>query len=63
MGLIARKSKLENIYQSKKGKDSFSRTLSTHIDNALKEWAHAFQEGMASPLNTHYLHYWSSTLV
>eukprot|EP00983_Pelagomonas_calceolata_P032554 1020744-Pelagomonas_calceolata.AAC.2 len=62
MGLLARKTVLENKYQSRKGKDTFSWTLPPYIHNALQKWAHANQEEEASSMdyNTQYLHYWSS---
>jgi ribonuclease HI len=53
---------LEDKYQSKKIKDSFSRTLPPHIHSAFQKWAQVTQEKMASPLdfNPQYQHYWSS---
>eukprot|EP00983_Pelagomonas_calceolata_P058408 1145475-Pelagomonas_calceolata.AAC.2 len=64
MGLLANKTKLENKYQSKRIRDSFSWTLPPCIHNAFQNWTHATQEKMAPPLdyNTLYLHYWSSDL-
>eukprot|EP00983_Pelagomonas_calceolata_P074010 1152360-Pelagomonas_calceolata.AAC.1 len=51
IGLPARKTKLDNKYQSKRSKDSFSQTLPPDIHNAFQNWTHATQEEMASPLD------------
>eukprot|EP00983_Pelagomonas_calceolata_P115194 1160171-Pelagomonas_calceolata.AAC.1 len=51
LGLLARKVKLEDKYQSKKIKDSFSRTLPPHTHSTFQEWAYVTQEKMASPLD------------
>eukprot|EP00983_Pelagomonas_calceolata_P048377 1141025-Pelagomonas_calceolata.AAC.7 len=51
MRFLAHKIVLQNKYQSKRIKDSFSRMLPPHIHKALQDWIHATQQKMASPLD------------
>eukprot|EP00983_Pelagomonas_calceolata_P021828 684441-Pelagomonas_calceolata.AAC.1 len=62
LGLLAHKDKFKDNYQSKKIKNSYSRTLPPHIHSAFQKWVRVTQEKMTSPLNykAHYHHYWSS---
>eukprot|EP00983_Pelagomonas_calceolata_P118581 1160520-Pelagomonas_calceolata.AAC.2 len=58
MRLLARKTVLQNKYQRKRIKDSFSWTLPPYIHNAFQNRTYTIREKMASPLdyNTQYQH-------